>query len=213
MDISIAVMSHLKRREQAHALVDMLLDMPFSSVIAIYDTDDDEWATGRRALKEFSGLSTWHVVIQDDAIIHPHFYNNLVRALIAVPRMSLISLYTGTVRPEQKRIQGALASAQRQGASWMSSNSLYWGVGIAIPTDDIHPMLAAVRHSILPYDRRIGSYFEQNGRPIYYTVPSIVDHDYTLPSLLNNDRPGPARRAHNYCPSSVDFNDQVVRIV
>ncbi len=216
MRISIAVMAHPDRDEQANELVKLLKTMPFFSVWLSFDMNDNEWMNGRRCVQwgaTTEGQTDWHVVIQDDAIISVNFFDNLVRALESVPRKSLVSLYTGTVRPEQERVVQSLYLAGRENASWLSSNSLYWGVAVAIPTDDIESLLEKVEGSILPYDRRLGSYFASKYRCVYYTVPSLVDHDHTLPSIVGNDREGPVRKAHNYESGPVEFNKDVVRIV
>jgi len=212
MNISVTIMAHPLRSSEAARLYGIIARMPFAHVALAYDDKNDEWSNGRRSLLAH-GSSDWHVIIQDDAIISPMFYANLLDALQHVPSSSIVSLYTGTVRPEQVRVKTGLSMARGKNASWLSSNSLYWGVGVALPTRDIESLVQAVDASILPYDRRIGSYFAALRRPVYYTIPSIVDHDYTLPSLLANDREGAPRHAHNYSGDRVSFNREVIHIV
>lgn len=212
MNISVTIMAHPLRSAAATRLYGMIASMPFMHVALVYDDKNDEWSNGKRAMLAH-GKSEWHVVIQDDAIVGDMFYANLVTALQNAPAASLVSLYTGTVRPEQVRVEAALSRARIQGASWLKSNSLYWGVGVAIPTTYIEPLIHAVDKSILPYDRRLGSYFALLRLATYYTVPSLVDHDDSLPSLLSNDANGERRHAHNYCRDRVSFNREVVAIV
>jgi hypothetical protein len=71
--------------------------------------------------------------------------------------------------------------------AWLTHTTLLWGVGILIPTETIPTILTTP--SALPYDRRIGSHFDQ----VLYTWPSLVDHA-DIPSLLHNR--GVERRAH-----------------
>lgn len=95
-------------------------------------------------------------------------------------------------------MQAALERANDNDASYLWAKTLYWGVGYAIPAEDINPMLEYVSDIDLPYDQRIGQYYYKNKRGVLYTVPSLVDHDYRLPSLVGNDRGTEPRRAWNY---------------
>src|SRR5690606_35221874 len=112
----------------------------------------------------------------------PDFYENVANAIGIVPTKSLVSLYTGTGRPLPKRIKKAVDKAYH--ASWLKHYLLFWGVGIAIPTDHIEPMLDFVSDREEQYDARIGIFYQRNMLPVYYTMPSLVDHDDVIESLL-----------------------------
>lgn len=182
--ISIAVMAHPKRKAQAQALIAELKSYSFSDVALVMDTKNIEWHTGKRALKRGVGKADWHVVIQDDAILTPNFYENIEGAINAVPVKTLFSLYTGTSRPLERRVTEAVAKA-RDG-EWLQSHQLYWGVGIAIPSDQIAPMLEFVEPIGLQYDNKVGEFYCQNGMPVYYCIPSLVNHDDDIGSLLGH---------------------------
>lgn len=183
MNISVAVMAHPKRKPDATALYDQLRLYPFVDVDIVWDQINDEWHTGKRALA--NGLvigSDWHVVVQDDAILTPHFYENLVGAIIALPKKTLLSLYTGTARPLPERVKSAVERAPL--GSFLEFRQLLWGVGIAIPTSHILPMLEFVEDINLQYDNKIGEFYCRQGMPVYYTVPSLVDHNDDLDTLI-----------------------------
>lgn len=182
MKISVAIMAHPKRTSEAAALMGELLDYPFVDRRLITDTENIEWETGKRALEAGIDQGDWHVVIQDDAILTPEFYNNLVNGLNTLGERSLVSLYTGTARPLAGRVKSAVDRAPD--GSWLEFQQLMWGVGIAIPTDHIKPMLEFVEDIELQYDNKIGEFYCRNGVPVYYTVPSLVDHDDNLGSLI-----------------------------
>lgn len=221
MNITACIMAHPKRKEAAEALADRLKQYPFKNVnISFAGADDSsheaEWDNGRRALEHGIGQGEWHVVIQDDAILCPNFYDNLVGAINAVPTKSLISLYTGTSRPMAKRIKVAVDKAQY--ANWLQFWMLLWGVGIVIPSDHIAPMLEFVdepKYAQSQYDNRIGYFYNRNRLPVYYTMPSLVDHDDEVPSLLGghgkdiNKHP---RVAHRLAQGPVVWNKDVILI-
>jgi hypothetical protein len=216
MTISAAVMAHPKRKKQAEKLAKQLRGYPFVSVNVIYDTPEaasheQEWDNGTRALKDGVGKADWHVVVQDDAILCREFYNNVMGAINNVPSKSLISLYTGTARPMGKRVKAAVDKAKDE--TWLSYWLLMWGVGILIPSDHIEPMIEFVADRTEPYDTRIGIFYQRNRLPVYYTMPSLVNHDDELGTLLpgHGTEPG-ARVAHRFATGLVTWNKHVITI-
>lgn len=216
MNITAAVMAHPKRKDAAEALAKQLKKYPFVDVSLSYDTPDagshqSEWDNGSRALMAGVGRGDWHIVIQDDAILSPFFYENLIGAINNVPTKSLISLYTGKARPFGKRVQLAVNKVKDE--TWLSYWLLLWGVGIAIPSEHIKPMLDFVSDRDEPYDTRIGVFYNRNRLPVYYTMPSLVDHDDDTPSLIpgHGTKPG-ARVAHRLATKPVAWTKHVITI-
>lgn len=210
MKISVSIMAHPKREEQAESLFAKLVTMPFDNTTLVYDNGMGELYNGDRALIRHTG--DWHLVLQDDAIIGDNFYTNLMSALENAPDQTIISLYTGKVRPFPTAVTTAVTKAQEEGASWLSHQTLLWGVGIAIKTDLIPAVLLKAKHSNLPYDRRIGQYFKDSRQKVYYTIPSIVDHNNTLPSLTGHGYAKEPRVAHMYSDEILNFNNKVIGI-
>lgn len=216
MTISAAVMAHPKRKKHAERLAKELRGYPFVSVDVIYDTPDaasheQEWDNGTRSLLAGVGKADWHVVVQDDAILAPHFYDNLQGAIAHVPEKSLISLYTGTARPMGKRVKAAVDKAKDE--TWLSYWLLMWGVGILLPSSHIEPLIEFVADRTEPYDTRIGIFYQRNRLPVYYTMPSLVNHDDELGTLLpgHGTEPG-ARVAHRMAKGLVAWNKHVITI-
>lgn len=219
MNISIAVMAHPKRRREAEALLVKLARYPFKQCQVIWDQQNDEWHTGERALRAgIAAGAQWHVVLQDDAIIPINFYSHVSNALKAVPVQSLVSFYTGTARPYGKRVAAAVAKSKH--CSWLRGDLLYWGVGIAIPTHHIADMLDMVAGRQEVYDFRIGYAYQRQRLPIFYTNPSLVDHNDAIGSLLKQspliskeDYEKEPRVARNFINSQVvAWNDRVIDI-
>lgn len=204
--ISCAIMAHPSRKEQADKLYNRLCKQGFHSVSLVYDKTDNEWDTGSTALQSHTD-SDWHIVVQDDAIVDYRtfgdnvrsFLNHLPKTYNGDPR--ILSFYTGTVKPYLERVELAIQAAKATNASFIEHDTLYWGVGIAIPTDAIQSIVDT-ESNIPEYDARIGEWCKNNNVPVYYTYPSIVDHDYTLDSVLEHGTSEP-RRAHYYEPKKV----------
>jgi len=88
-----------------------------------------------------------------------------------------------------------------------------WGVGILIPSSHIEPMLEFVDDRTEPYDTRIGIFYQRNRLPVYYTMPSLVDHDDDLGTVIpgHGTVPG-ARVAHRLATGPVRWNKHTISI-
>lgn len=213
MKISVAIMAHPKRRVDAEALYGQLKLLPFVAPEVIYDQQNEEWHTGERALRYGVGKGDWHVVLQDDAVLTPDFYANIESAIAAVPTKVLVSLYTGRSRPLAQRVQIAVDKAQD--GEWLNFHMLLWGVGIMLPSDHIEPMLDFIneeRWVDTPYDTRVGIFYQSNMLPIYYTMPSLVDHNDDLGSLLAHGKSEAPRVAHRLATGRVSWSRRVIGI-
>lgn len=212
MKISITIMAHPKRRKEAEALLVKLAKYPFKQCYITWDQKNDEWHTGERALRAGIAVnSDWHIVLQDDAIICDNFYAQVENAIKYVPGQTIISLYTGKVRPFPSRVTNAVKKAKN--ASWLEGNMLFWGVGILIPTRHIEKVLDFVEGRTENYDVRVGVAFQRNRLPVFYTNPSLVDHNDNIGSLLNNDYDPERRVAHNFAADRhIEWNSEVVPI-
>ena len=204
------------RHKQSYELYKQLRKMPFEWVTIVEDqvadgTHESEWNNGKNSLLQGVGRADWHLVIQDDAILSPGFYDNLLGAIATVPQKSLISLYTGTARPMGKRVKHAVDKVVDE--TWLSYWLLMWGVGILIPSSHIEPMLEFVADRTEPYDTRIGIFYQRNRLPVFYTMPSLVDHDDVLGTVIpgHGTEPG-ARVAHRLATGPVIWNNKAISI-
>lgn len=215
MQISITVMAHPKRKLQAEYLRSILSLYPFSDISVTYDkvaagTHESEWNNGVESLRAGLGKGDWHVVIQDDAILSPDLYANIVGAINNLPSKSIFSLYCGMPRPMGKRVEEAVKKVVDE--TWLQYILLMWGVGIVLPTSHIEPLIEFVADRDEPYDTRIGIFYQRNRLPVYYTMPSLVDHDDDLDSLLAHGQAGGKRVAHRLATGIVRWNNQVINI-
>lgn len=215
MKLSVAIMAHPARKARAEALESELGALPFTAVQIIYNElgeevtpHEREWDTGRRCLEWGIGKADWHLIIQDDAILTPFFYENVASAIEALPQKSLLSFYTGQARPWPRRVSHAVSKAAD--GDFLQFHLLVWGVGFAIPTDHIPATLEFAEGREEPYDTRIGMMYHGNMLPVYYTMPSLVDHDDETGSLLGHGILPGARIAHRPARGLVEFTGKVI---
>lgn len=204
--LSAVIMAHPARRQNAERLRRRLggrARIVYDRVPEPSSDPRQRWEVGRRCWMAHDPRADWHLVIQDDALPCGDMLAGLARALDQVGREGLVSAYTGTGRPDQVNVRRALSVARHRGYSWMSTKSLNWGVAIAAPVHAIPAMVewcSAEERSHLKYDYRIGVYARDVlGWRTWYTVPSLVDHDESIPSLVGH---GKGRVAHAVCEGS-----------
>lgn len=194
-------MAHPKRAEMAQALGSQL------AAEVVYDQCNDRWDTGRRAWLACDPTATHAVVVQDDAIA-PQGFREALSAALRVVGDNPVGLYVGTVRPAGSYMAAMVGHAKATKASWVVGDGPLWGVGIALPTHMVAPMLEWCdrKPHIAAYDRRMGAYFKEMGLPCWYPMPSLVDHR-DEPSLVQKGR-SVKRRARFFLPdpSGVDWS-------
>lgn len=211
-NLSVAIMAHQKREKWVPLLQEQV---PQAQVV--WDRKNDRWDTGARSLMAFDKDAEWHMVIQDDALLPPDFYDGVSRMLRYVPPAHPVGLYYGRVRPRSQETHGYTVKAKRENASFILHNGPWWGVGIVIPTEHIPHIVrwGDANQQIPNYDRRISRWYATQDIPCYYTVPSLIEHRTEDNPSLVPGRTGQNRRAWEFVgPRSaleVDWTGPVVR--
>lgn len=205
MRLAVAVVGHVQRADQAARLAVQLAP----AALFLDDGSLGEWANHERALRWGATTLNHHLlVIQDDALPIDGFLTLATMAASERP-CDIIGLYVGQQRPKAGTVARAVAQAERDGASWLASNSLWWGVATIFPSDLLEQILEDCSASDLHYDRRVGHWAKRTGRDVLYTWPSLVDHA-DLPTVIAGRLERPAGRvAHKVGVPS--FNDVAVR--
>jgi hypothetical protein len=201
--VAIALMAHVSRSD---AVVELLGTLDAPAVIA-WDVQpasreaEQRWSTARRAWMAGLGRAQetgadWVACLQDDAMPSADLTAALEGALEHVPSRSVVSLYFGTRRPDQRRCNQAAHLATDHRASWIRLPAILWAVGLCVPTDTVERMVAygssRARHG-RNVDTRMALYYSRQGYAAYHTWPSLVDHR-SGPSLVGHSDPN--RRAH-----------------
>jgi hypothetical protein len=163
-------MGHVNRQAQAEALAARL-----GAGLSLDDGTMGENTNGDHTWAIHNPDTDWALTLQDDAQPIDQLLHHTAAALEHAPRTA-VSLYVGTGRPKQDQVERAVHTATATGAAWLEHPTLLWGVAVAMPTDHIAPFLAWASTNHLPYDKRIGAYWQRARIPVRYTWPSLVDH-------------------------------------
>jgi len=212
--LSSAIMAHPARA----AFVDELRAGELAGVPVVWDERSDRWDTGRRSMLAFDPAATWHVVVQDDAIVCRDFLAGVELALGACEPSGPVAFYTGRVRPARVFVEGMVCAADELGRRWLEFEGPWWGVAVAVPTAMIPAMVEwGDRNTKIPnYDRRMAAHFDLIGATCRYSHPSLVDHRVggENPSLVPGRGNAPSRTAFRFIgdesPLSIDWNTPAV---
>lgn len=194
--VSVAVMAHSARSKFVPELV-ASVDAP---VRVVWDRRGDRWDTGRRALLAYDSTATHHLVLQDDAVVCRDLVAGVERALGRVPAPAgaptPLCLYAGRVKRFREAVRRHVGSRR---VSWLAMPSIYWGVGVVLPTDLIDGLVAwGDEHpEIVNYDYRMGQWLQRQGIMVWYPWPSLVDHRHS-PSLVPGRSSAKSRHAHRF---------------
>lgn len=205
--MSIAIVAHPKRREQANELA-----QDVDADIVFWDRESKGAEHNHvAAWKHFAHASTeraikgYHVVLEDDAI--PFHWANLPRAdqfraqlerVLAAAPADVVSLYLGTGYPTQWQDSIRTAVPPDADPHFLTAPDLLSCVGYAVKAGLIRDMVGTVlwriAHHNEPIDRAISGWCREKGLTVAYCRPSIVNHRDEEP-LIEVRHDGQDRRA------------------
>jgi hypothetical protein len=188
--VSVTIMAHPKRQAWAEQLADQL------GCPVVWDRHNNVWDTARRAWLSYLPGTAHHLVVQDDAVLTDGLADNLPAVLSARPGQP-VSLATIGYRLKGRLREWEQTAARHE--RWFPLETGVATVALAVPTVDIPKMIADCdRMGSKHDDVRIASWFRQQCRPVWHTVPSLVDHrdsDVNPTLVAGNGRPGVCRAA------------------
>lgn len=192
MTVSLSIMAHRDRESMVTSLQASLSgDIPVA-----WDRGIDRWDTGVRAWQHFDPKATWHVVIQDDAVLATGFEQQIADFLCTQLPDHPVSFYLGAGRPRQHAVARQIRVADSINSPQIVLPWLLWGVCFALPTAHIPKVLEECSSGIPHYDSRISRYFERRKINTVYSWPSLADHR-DEPSLVY-ENPSMKRVAHRF---------------
>lgn len=183
MSHRIAIVAHEDRHDAAMTLADRvqasLIAMDTAELSLGFKNHVNAW----RWLSEHNDRE-WSVVLEDDALPVEDLNPQMLRALEVAPS-AVVSLYLGREYPRRTQERAALATASSE--CWITDDRLHHAVGVAIRTDRLPDLLADLPRllEIMPIDEAIGSWAKRQATLVSYTNPSLVDHDWHLPSIAS----------------------------
>jgi hypothetical protein len=181
MSISVSIMAHPSRK----AFIPYIFEKLGQEVSVAWDQISNRWDTGKRAWQLHDPAASHHLVLLDDVILSRNLLAVLPKVIAGAPGQP-ISLFARNKKHWNPLIEQCLQDRRR--VRWLVLQRLNWGPAVLLPTADIAPMLAWVdEHCHMPnYDVRIGYWYLTQRRPVWYTMPSLVDHRIEGDSLVWN---------------------------
>jgi hypothetical protein len=186
--LSAVVMTHPRRLPLANQLVDK---WSAENLGIILDPDPGgrptAVRTGVQAWSSVPDSSTHHLVLQDDAVLAPYFWEYARGSVSTFPDTAL-AFYTNW----NSRNGGAVRLGALTGAEWVAAAQEYTPcVALALPADIARGFarFAALEGNGWPLDVMMKNYLDSAGVPVYLAVPNPVDHRES-PSLASNDKHG-----------------------
>lgn len=187
--LSVAVMTHRDRR---HSALQLVRSQPAAAIEVVEDPrPDGPPAAVRTAYRAWTAMppgSTHHLVLQDDVEAVAGLDQHVLAAIAQVPDAALC-LFTEWA--SKTAHAGRMAALQGFGLVEVVDR-LHTAQGVLLP--------AALVHAFTEHLERCGAlaadavadadvlfeFLRGRGRPVYLTVPNLVEH-LELPSLLGND--------------------------
>ena len=132
----------------------------------------------------------WSLVLEDDAMLCQGFDHQLREVLCHSPG-PVVSLYLGQGRPPQWQRKAARAVATRY--PYIACTTLLHAVAVAVRTDWLtgdRGMMPAARVAAheggKPIDEAVTEWVKSQAIPVFYSNPSIVDHNVSVPSVAEH---------------------------
>lgn len=181
--LSVAIQAHPSREQYARLLRHLLRG---SSIV--YDPEPDgernPWRTARECWRATPANCTHRLVVQEDILPCRDFLRHARRALAAKPDR-IVSFYVGETQPGMSArmlIQGAAGSSWCPGVA----SSFVPALALAIP-QRFCASLAGFEDGTRPVadDDVYGRWTREHSLPWWATVPSLVNHDHSAPSLMS----------------------------
>ncbi|MFF2039484.1 NAD-dependent epimerase/dehydratase family protein [Kitasatospora sp. NPDC058170] len=191
--VSGAVMTHPRRAELARELIERCRPEELDLVL---DPEPDGPPTGlRTAVRAWSSVpagATHRLVLQDDAVLTPGFFDHVRAAARAVPDAAL-AFYTHW----QSRNAAAVRLAVLSGHRWAPATAEYTPTVVLLLPAPVAAGFAryAREHGATWADDVVMSrYLRAAGVPTYLAAPNLADHA-DVPSMHANGGHGPRRSA------------------
>ncbi len=154
-------------------------------VTVVQDTKREGiWPTARRAWMAASG--THHLVLQDDAELCSGFVKQAMAAIESNPDAA-ISFFNFAGK--------AATKARDMGVPWLDLAGHATALAVAMPSSWVHPWMVWCRDHIAPDfrhdDTRLQVWLAVTDRPMWFTIPCLVDHLGDKTSIAGNRPPLP----------------------
>lgn len=189
--VDIAIQHHPLRAEMAAELLGCVPGARIVTDPAPQDRWRSAWRTYRACLESAAAGASHVLVIQDDVLVCDGFEESVAAAVAARPDRVIAFFVGGNPYEHRRRIR----EAHGKRWSWAELDNQRWcpAVGTCWPVDRIAPLLAWHDAQKFPAaftadDEILGRFLRHSGELPLATVPSLLEHPDTVPSIANNRR-------------------------
>lgn len=187
--IDAIIFTHILRRDLLRPLYDRLTQsrlqsgMPHSLRLSVDFEGVGHWPAARAAwkLSPPAFRDGYRLLMEDDVQPCNDLFRVVEAAVRANPGADIISLFG---------VRKRLLEAYNLGARWVTARSLSWAQGIMIRSSLVPEFLEFQDRFVKPdYPHgcvRVGIWAIKTGRPIWHTVPCLVEHLCPNESLLGH---------------------------
>lgn len=215
MKLSAAIMAHPDRAELV-GILQARLDRP---VPVHWDPEgppsgngDRVWRQARAAWEMADPAADFHLVIQDDAFPCVDLLAGLELALDHVPADAVATPYLGKGGATPRRWGRMAEEAEQRGASFVVSGKVMWGVALILPVAMIPDMIErAETMAGVPDDMRVAGWAQRRHAEVWYTWPSLVDHQVVPSITKHRAKDRVAERHHVGSALELEWTGPVVR--
>jgi hypothetical protein len=153
--------------------------------VQVFQDREPNWSWSEKMWRWASMTTATHCLfLQDDVIPMPSFWDALSAMVEANPD-AIIGLETAHPAAEPLRDEGA---------NWMTTADGLIGVAYVIPRERLKSFLLWRSQALKPgaveaisEDSLIGLYAAHMGLKVWHPIPTIVDHDTSIPSTYGNE--------------------------
>lgn len=128
------------------------------------------WGNARRSWLAYDKNAEWHFVIQDDSILTEKFHEKLTKLLTNLKEDYVVALYAGE---NARRI---IRIAKKRGKNHFIDGRIFNENALGMRTKHIEEMVAYCDAKNTKLDLEIEQWAKSKRLPIYYPLPSLVDH-------------------------------------
>ena len=191
MKISAAIMAHESRINRIDYLLETLGDVPvFMDYGKIGEPGNlGPWGNAKRAWAAFDPRCDFHMVVQDDVVFGKSFINRLHSLVKKYGTGYAYCLFAnGNGRYKDNEFREGLKRPKGE----IIHKELYTAQTVLLPTGIIKKMIPFAdkaeydrgRGTGIDDDARISEYLKHIGMKVIYPIPSLVNHNKKLNSLI-----------------------------
>lgn len=177
---------------------------PFPLQWRVFSEKEPHWEWSKRLWRwGYESGADYLVQLQDDVMVPANFHKALVALLTAHPTAGIVALMN--IHPLAREI-GRMGGRMHRTRAWLLGNGYVLSRAIL---SEFVPWVERNEQKARLYseDALINAFAAETARDVFHPVPSLVDHDVTVPSTWGADNHGHRTATvswKNYMPAEIE---------